>query len=214
MSGRTHARGRPLVRNSCLALGLATGYYSCESSERMDTLATIRRAKITPPRHALILRPYVARDRASVVGLLADLPALYPGADEWLERRLTQVVRGQAQCTLVWVGARCVGLTIETPKGGQRLKLSTLYVDPDFRRLGIGISLVRHCWNGWLAQGIQSVHVTVRDGREAALYALLHRFGFSFRTLVMDRYGSGQHEHILCSSLLDRASNELFRDPG
>ena len=65
-------------------------------------------------------------DRVGV--MLREIPLLYPGGKQWLGKRLDDVVEGHASCTLAVTESDLAGLTIETPKGKRRTKLSTIYV--------------------------------------------------------------------------------------
>lgn len=176
----------------------------CKHPERMHT-SLLSRSELLGHR----LTNYGPEARESVIELLSGLPALYPHADEWLARRLDDVEQRRARCTLAIVAGQSAAVAIETPKPGNRVKLSTLYVAPQFRRTGIGGMLVRSCWHRWLVRGVDSVHVTVRTGREEALYSVLEPLGFSFLTLLTNRYGRGEHEFVLQAKV--GRSNELLR---
>lgn len=162
---------------------------------------TVDRAASSGRNHALILAPYRQQHRAVVQELLTGLSELYPGADAWLERRLAEARQDKARCTLGFIDRRMVGLAIETPKQ-QHVKLSTLYVHPAYRRYGVGRRLVHSCWNRWLNDCVSSAYVTVRNGREQPLRALLEPFGFKVVACVPNRYGVGQDEYVLRASLV------------
>ena len=171
------------------------------------TICTAPRSRGCPAR----LVDYRSVDRDEVVRLLSGLPLLYAGAHEWLDRRLNDVVCRTASCTLARVGNQLAGIAIVTPKAGARVKLSTLFVAPEFRRRGLGDRLVRRCWNRWVLDGVCAAHVTVRIGREDALHSLLAPFGFSFVTRAANRYGVDQHEFVLQAKVVGKSTDELLR---
>lgn len=141
------------------------------------------------------IRPYRPEDRAPLLRLLAFLPSHYPGADQWLARRLTDVENGRAYCTLASDGNRLQAVMIETPKASHAVKISTLYVAEDCRHLGLAQRLLAHSRARWKQDGIQRIYATI-DSLEPALpfYLLL---GFSVSGHAKDRYISGHDELVL-----------------
>ena len=142
------------------------------------------------------LRPYADQDRDAVFALLSDLPKLYPGGGAWLERRLGDVRSQKAFCTLAVNALGPIGVTIETPKGANALKLSTIFVGDSSRRLGVGSLLLGRCMRRWLATNVKHVHVTVDQRRAASLQPLLKSSGFEASGVEYDRYGPGRNEVI------------------
>src|SRR5687768_11421036 len=100
------------------------------------------------------LRPYCTDDRDSVTQLLHELPDIYPGADQWLLKRLTDVASGLAFCTVAERNDQVVGVTIQAPKPLSQRKLCTLFVASEFRRQRIGSSLLLHAQAGWQQAGV------------------------------------------------------------
>ncbi|MEY4508184.1 MAG: hypothetical protein RLZZ450_306 [Pseudomonadota bacterium] len=147
---------------------------------------------------AVVIDRYRDADSKQVLDLLAGLPSLYPGADTWLLRRLSQVSRGQAHCDVARLATGgIVGVTIDTPKTAYRWKLSTIYVLPIWRARGVGSALVDACAARWAARDVRENVVTVRLGRERELLRLLAPYGFSQIDVQSDRYGPGRTEVIL-----------------
>ena len=144
----------------------------------------------------IVLRPFLLVDLKSVQVLLQDLPALYPGGDAWLLRRLTDALAGAARCTLAVSAQGLAGITIETPKSLDTVKLSTLYVHPDFRHLGLGTQLLKACRSGWVQAGITTAYVTVDARLTTSLAPLLRQVGFSYTALECNRYGPGRDEMV------------------
>lgn len=78
------------------------------------------------------VRPFAREDRDAVMHLLSFLPKLYPDGYNWLERRLDEVERRQAFCSVAGVDEILGGILIETSKGRRASKISTLYVGDFF----------------------------------------------------------------------------------
>lgn len=149
------------------------------------------------PSNAVILRPYQGRDRAAVFHLLSFLPNLYPNGHDWLEHRLAGVLKGQARCTLAVAKGVPIGITIETPKSHRRLKLSTIFIHPLFRGIGVGSSLMSQCYENWRQNDLAEVWVTTDVKRASIILPLFSRFSFEPNSIEYNRYGSDRHELIL-----------------
>jgi ribosomal protein S18 acetylase RimI-like enzyme len=160
---------------------------------------------LTRPRAAEILRggtstfditPYAERDRSALFGLLEVVDVRYPGGFRWLDRRLDDVWRGRARCTVVRRESLVVGAAIETPKGDAHLKLSTLWVAPAFRRHGAGTSLVDGLVRRWEREDVADVWVTTDLARCEDLLPSVTRVGFTPLAVCADRYGDGRCEVV------------------
>jgi len=143
-----------------------------------------------------VLRALGLNDVDEVKQLLVALPLDYPGGDEWLERRLLDVLDGRATCELATLNGRVVGLTIGTPKG-RATKLSTIYVVPAARRVGVGSMLL----DSFIAQARTSgrgreIYVTAAHHRWPELQRLFESRGFTVSVVESDRYGPGRHEVV------------------
>jgi GNAT superfamily N-acetyltransferase len=124
-------------------------------------------------------RPYRPADRYSVSAELSPiLDCLYPGGAKWLRRRLDDVERGRARATVAACGSRLAGVSIETPKEERRIKLSTLWVRPSWRRTGVGTSLLEDCRLRWLKSDTPRADVTCASSAASDLAPLLHASGF------------------------------------
>lgn len=164
-------------------------------SRRLAALLSLQTPLPTP---AGPLRPYEDRDRAVVLrSLAATLEAAYPGGGEWLEARLTDVSNGLAACSVVRQRSHLLGLTIQTPKGTRRVKLSTIWVAPSVRHRGVGARLIDGCEQRWRALELDSVDVTVRSSAASSIGRLLLPRGFEVAALERDRYGVGRDEYVL-----------------
>jgi GNAT superfamily N-acetyltransferase len=156
-------------------------------------------------RNPLWLRPYEQESRSAVFALLQDLPRLYPKSEEWLQRRLSDVARGKARCTLAMASSTPIGVTIETPKGRHRLKLSTIYVHPLFRGKGVGTDLMVAAYRQWQLNEVDEVYVTADRNRAPDLGPLLSRFGFVMAAVEPKRYGPNRDEVVFACRTFAKA---------
>ncbi len=140
--------------------------------------------------------PYRPADKKALFGLLGVVDARYPGGFDWLDRRLDDVWFGRARCTVIRAHGFVMGAAIEMPKGHHRLKLSTLWVAPGFRRRGAGTALVDLLVSRWRRHDIDDVWVTTDLARCEELLPAVTRVGFSPRALGIDRYGEGRCEVV------------------
>lgn len=146
--------------------------------------------------NGIAVAPYLSRDKARVFRLLSFLPVLYPNGLAWLETRLDDVLSGKARCTLAHARSQLAGITIETPKGRYAVKLSTIWVAPEYRGAGVGATLLAASCSGWGRMGIRAAHVTADTRAAQALWPLLWKFGFRFSSVEKARYGEGRDEAV------------------
>jgi hypothetical protein len=142
------------------------------------------------------IRRYRAGDRELVFRLLSFLPDLYPKSFDWLERRLWDVERKHAHCSIAVVNRSISGILIDTPKGIRASKISTLFVSEQACRNGLGSLLLKESKRRWHARGIDSVYVTVAVQRQQCLDAFLRTNGFIESANLTDRYGPGRSELV------------------
>lgn len=144
----------------------------------------------------IALAPYRIRDKGAVFRLLAILPRLYPRGHTWLDARLDDAAAGDARCTLAYIDNILAGVTIETPKGPDRLKLSTIWVAPWARNRGIGTALLDAAHGRWIREARDEVLLTADVNRAPGVHALAARFGFQHLAVEWERYGPDRHEAI------------------
>ena len=140
--------------------------------------------------------------RASVDGMSISPASL---------RDLRQVLRLERVCfgkdawplldvmsVLVWpggvrlkaaVGSRLIGLAIAEPAWNDGVSMiTTIGVDPEFRRRGVGSALLGRC--ELLLPG-DAIRLTVRADNQAAI-RLYERFGYAFFSRLLNYYRDGQ----------------------
>lgn len=144
----------------------------------------------------LSIRDYRTEDRSYVFHLLSFLPDLYPRSFDWLERRLTDVERKRAHCTIALANYRIAGILIDTPKGIRTSKISTLFVSEQASRNGLGSLLFEASARRWYTQGVDGVYVTVASQKQQCIDAFLRTNGFVESAKLPDRYGPGRNEII------------------
>jgi ribosomal protein S18 acetylase RimI-like enzyme len=142
-----------------------------------------------------LLRAYHPSDRAAVLGLLASLSARYPGATEWLQRRLTDVEEGQARCTVVEVDGTLGAVMIETPKPPHQIKMSTLYVSEDCRHMGLAQLLIRHAQPLWAKEGITRVYSSVDSSHPSLPFYT--KLGWVVTDVAPGRYAADRDELVV-----------------
>ena len=135
-------------------------------------------------------------ERRPILQLLAFLPKLYPEGGSWLERRLSDVERGVGNCLLLRRHGQVHGILIETDKGRRRRKISTLYLSPAARGIGLGSQMLRMRRVEWIRYQVETAYITVASERLAALQPTLEANGFSKLITCPSRYGSLRDEVI------------------
>lgn len=137
-----------------------------------------------------------ASDISRVKEFLRIVPALYPGGDEWLDRRLSETLAGEAECLLIKDGCSVLGVCIVTPKP-RALKISTLLVCSEARGHGVGASLLSRALEIASDKQLQETYITVAHHLAEPLTDWLVPWGFTRTALEMNRYGVGRHECVL-----------------
>jgi transcriptional regulator with XRE-family HTH domain/ribosomal protein S18 acetylase RimI-like enzyme len=136
------------------------------------------------------------RDKEDVIARLGQvLPQLYgPSSEMWLEdKAIVDLREGRRHCWIGRADGRLVAILIETPKGLGALKLSNIWVDPRYRRMHIGMSMLETARGGWLEKDIKQVHVTVNAESDVTVSAL-KAAGFSVEIAEPERYLPGATE--------------------
>jgi ribosomal protein S18 acetylase RimI-like enzyme len=140
----------------------------------------------------------VSSQRSAIWSMLAPaISHLYPGATDWLDRKLCLDDRNETDVLTAMVGSEIVGLAISTSKGRRSRKLSSIWVPPQHRRLGYGSLLSQHVIARWTESGAESGYVTVAEQSLREVEALLNPLGFTFLCTDRERYGEQRDEHVL-----------------
>lgn len=167
-------------------------------------IQTQRLARARAPRRdlgALTIRPVLRTDLlplASTVGEVVD--SLYPDGWRHLRDKLETSLTGKPSAFVIARAAEQsspLALAAEVDKGLHRRKLSTFWVAPDVRQLGLGTRLLDCRVSSWLHESLDSVTLTVRNERAFQLLPLLTSRGFRVIALDIDRYGPGADELVL-----------------
>jgi GNAT superfamily N-acetyltransferase len=144
----------------------------------------------------ILIRSYRTEDRDGVFGLLSFLPDLYPQSFDWLERRLADIERKHAYCTIALINYRIAGILIDTPKGVRTSKISTLFVREQACRIGLGSRLFEASARRWYADGVDSIYITVASLKQQRIDAFLRSNVFIQSANLPDRYGPGRNEFV------------------
>lgn len=121
-----------------------------------------------------------------IQGLLKDLDQDYPGfLSHWLPARLkddTFIKKVEI------VDDQLAAVSISKDKGDDVVKLSTFYIDPDYRALGLGQHFMHHELINWANRGVWKVVVTF-PARKQDMLPFFRRYGFWVEGVSPLRYG-------------------------
>jgi len=143
------------------------------------------------------LNPVAGRSYDAWRLLREPVAQLYPGGRGWLASRLEDIDAGSARGRLLLARCGCIaGGILETPKGTGRLKVSTLYVSPRWRRRGAGRLLLADAASRWTRERLAEVYITGPADVDPALDGSLSSVGFHRRLVLPHRYGEQRHEAV------------------
>jgi ribosomal protein S18 acetylase RimI-like enzyme len=148
-----------------------------------------------------LVRPLVRADLPILVSTLGPtIEALYPNGLDSMYERLNRSLDGRGFSMVASSSSSPhvpIALSSEIDKGCRRVKLSTFWVSPNYRKRGVGRRLLEHRIISWLQADLESVHVTVRREREEELRGLMDKYGFRRVAIDLSRYGEAQDEVVL-----------------
>jgi len=142
--------------------------------------------------------------------LLEPLRDDYQDFEGWL----TKTVKDHSSVVNLGVvdGQRAQGVAIWKPKDARTAKLSTFYLHPNARSLGLGQHMLFHCLRQWIEKKIERAYVTA-SARHDDIVEFCLRFGFRIEGAAQRRYVGGGTELILTKHLIyDRITDERIGD--
>lgn len=142
-----------------------------------------------------LLTSSLAASEEDVRELLDFLPVLYPDGHSWLTKALREVACGDAEAIEIRNADRLVGILLGKLKGN-RYKVRTLFVAPDYRGRGLGRVLLQRGIDAARASSASFVYLTVADTMSEELAPLMKSEGFSQLALERNRYGIGRDELV------------------
>lgn len=138
-----------------------------------------------------------ATDRQAVFQLLEDIDLRYPSGQHWLDQRYDDIILRKALGMGVFANGRLAGLTILSPKGERRSKLSTIKVASGWRRHGVGTALLDFVQEFWRWSAVVEAWVTVNSDDPQTTAFLIDHGGFDLHDCVGQRYLESSSENIL-----------------
>ena len=148
-----------------------------------------------------LIRPAAENDLGQIRAFLLESEHLYPGIEQWWDRRVLSGLRSGDRHVLVVQSAQGIGgLFIGKP--GPRAKICTLRLRETLRARGLGRVLVTEGLQRILTPDTRSVHVTISEAADAAVLPFFKSLGFRQTAIVPNRYCQGVDEYV-CESLAE-----------
>lgn len=149
-------------------------------------------------------------DRSNVFSLLSSIETRYPGGLSWLSRRFDDILAKKAYGIGSFDNGVLTGAVILTPKGHNKLKLSTIKVDPLYRGRGFGNRLM-HFTNEFLRIGnYEEAYVTVNSDDNKTQQFLSKNGGFYLCHSIPNKYREAHCENILRWSAENASQSDSF----
>jgi ribosomal protein S18 acetylase RimI-like enzyme len=130
-------------------------------------------------------------------GILTSIAAHYPDFLLWLDRKKDEIQRQHATATGAYTNeGEIIGVIIESYKNQERSKISTIYVKPHFRGVGIGSYLVASHLSRSIAAGRTVFYTTFDSSLDREMGGFMKRMGFLPTASHCDRYSTGAIERV------------------
>lgn len=150
---------------------------------------------------SFVVRRATAQDRLAIAELLAPVRNDYPEFDGWLDRTLSDPT---AVLNLGVVDqAKVHGVAFWKPKDHRTAKLTTFYLHPEARNVGLGQHMLFHCLRQWVEKGVERAFLTAGSEKEDIIRFCL-AFGFRIEGVAHRRYVAGGNEVVLAKHLFHR----------
>jgi ribosomal protein S18 acetylase RimI-like enzyme len=148
-------------------------------------------------RHNITFEPLIDLRHLATSGLLTSIAERYPNFPIWLERKTRDIQRHQATATAAFANhGEIIGVIIESYKNQERSKISTIYVRPDFRSLGIGSYLLASHLTRSIAEGRRLFYTTFDSSLDADMGGFMKYMGFIPSASHCDRYRTSAIERV------------------
>lgn len=159
---------------------------------------------------SVAVRRATPKDRGALEELLSPLRADYPDFEGWLSKTLGE------PATVVNIGVvegvRASGVAIWKPKDRRSAKLSTFYLHPQARNLGLGQHLLFHCLRQWVEKRVERAYVTA-GAEKSDLISFCLNFGFRIEGASQRRYSKEGTELVLTKHLVYRSVTDAEVEP-
>ena len=155
---------------------------------------------LTKKKSDIDILPIQRINNSELENLLHFLPAIYPNSREWMSRKTDEINCGTTQALGLiaseFARSRIVGIAICSHKGLRSRKLSTFYVKPRYRRLGLGTALLNQVMDDVVNNGIDDTWVTTSHCESSVLGLFFRRAGFQCVAKRWERYLPDAFEYV------------------
>jgi len=155
------------------------------------------RSESRASRHNVTFKRLIDLQHFATSGLLTSIADRYPNFPIWLERKTREIQSHQATATAAFANhGEIIGVIIESYKDQEGSKISTIYVRPDFRSLGIGSYLLASHLARSITEGRRLFYTTFDSSLDADLGGFMKYMGFIPSASHRDRYRVGAIERV------------------
>lgn len=146
---------------------------------------------------SVYIRCYEDGDRNRVEKLILKLKTHYPQIEDWLPTKMDKISTGEDTCVVAVVENKIAGVSVSSEKQPGVVKLSTFYIDDEYRGMAVGPHLLYHEIQRWASQHVRKVYVTFPAEEAKKLMPFFQQYGFLVEGLSPLRYCEDSLEIVM-----------------
>lgn len=140
--------------------------------------------------------------------LVPNLSKRYPNFEKWLEKAKEEIEKGIRFAFGEWYSDRLISTVILRPTISKTVELKSLFVDPDYQKVGHGDLLYKEAEKQCLKMGFKKITVDAFDEDKDIINFLIgHGYKFYGRE---DLYGVGRFSYLLSKDLKPQYTGDPF----
>lgn len=145
-----------------------------------------------------VIHPYSPKHKSNVLKFLNFLENNYPNYKEWAIKKLNS---SDTISYLVFHNEQVIGIGIGAIKKGDKFKISTFYIAPDFRKQSLGHNLLQLFIQKAVEKKATQIYITANSTLHSTLGEFLTTRGFVLTTQLPNKYVTGHTENVYIKTL-------------
>lgn len=145
-----------------------------------------------------VIQLYSPQHKSNVLNFLSFLENNYPSYKQWATGKLASP---DTISYLVFHNEQVIGIGIGAIKKGDKFKISTFYITPDFRKQSLGHNLLQLFIQKAVEKKATQIYITANSTLHSTLGEFLITRGFALTTQLPNKYVTGHTENVYIKTL-------------